>query len=309
MVYNAKVEGNKEVIFLKSRQGKEFHTSFEIENMRINISLQGGFFGLTGQSNLHRHNGFEIHIAHEGFSLLKTEVDTFPLAKFDGYIIPPNTFHRFVLEESQSVRTTFCFSFEKLHKSSEHDVYSIFHDIFYSIEGIEKINNTENLVPILKQMLSEFYSEGIFSQLRLNRYFTIFMLNIAESLSPENRTAADMDLLVERQDKSADDMRGFVMEEYINNYYNKNISVKDLSNVLHLSEKQTARVFEQHFGMSFKQFIIKFRLKAAIHLLCSTDLSINEIAKNVGYQTYNGFYRLFMTQTGISPEKYRDLHR
>ena len=61
--------------------------------------------------------------------------------------------------------------------------------------------------------------------------------------------------------------------------------------------------------MSFKQFIIKFRLKSAIHLLCSTDLSINEVAKNVGYQTYNGFYRLFMTQTGISPEKYRDLHK
>lgn len=297
------------MIFLKSRRVKEFHTSFEIENMRINISLQGGFFGLTGQSNLHRHNGFEVHVAHEGFSLLKTEMDTFPLSKFDGYIIPPNTFHRFVLEESQSVRTTFCFSFEKLHKPSEHDVYGIFSDIFYSIEGIEKINNTENLVPILKQMLSEFYSEGIFAKLRLNRYFTILMLNIAEGLSPEKKASADLVLLADRSDRNPDDMRGFVMEEYINNYYNKNISVKDLAKVLYLSEKQTARVFEQHFGMSFKQFIIKFRLKAAIHLLCSTDLSINEIAKSVGYQTYNGFYRLFVTQTGISPEKYRELHR
>ncbi len=297
------------MIFLKSRQIKEFHTDFEVENMRINISLQGGFFGLTGQSNLHRHNGFEVHVAHEGSSLLKTEVETFPMSKADGYIIPPNTFHRIVLEEGQSVRTTFCFSFEKLNKPSEHDVYSIFHDIFYSIEGIEKINNTENLIPILKQMLSEFYSEGIFAKLRLNRYFAILMLNIAEGLSPEKKAVSDLLLSDDRQDKNPDNMRGFVMEEYINNYYNKNISIKDLSKVLYLSEKQTARVFEQHFGMSFKQFIIRFRHKVAIHLLCNTDLSISEIAREVGYQSYNGFHRIFLSQTGLAPEKYRLEHK
>lgn len=297
------------VSFLDSKQVKEFHTDFEIENMRIIISLYGGFFGLTGQSNLHRHNGFEIHVAHEGSALLKTEIETFPMSKFDGYVIPPNTFHRFVSGESQSVRTTFCFSFEKINKPSERDVYGVFHDIFYSIEGIKKIGNTGNLIPVLKQMLSEFYSGSVFAELRLKEYFAVLMLNIAESLLPQKSTLPGSVLSIDRSGRNPEDMRGFVMEEYINNYYNKNISVRDLSKVLYLSEKQTARVFEQHFGMSFKRFIIRFRLKAAIHLLCSTELSINEIAAKVGYRTYNGFYRLFLSQTGVSPEKYRAMHR
>ncbi len=70
------------------------------------------------------------------------------------------------------------------------------------------------------------------------------MLNIAESLSLEKRYVAELLLSVDRQDKDSGDMRGFVMKEYINNYYNKNISIRDLSKVLYLSEKQTVRVFE-----------------------------------------------------------------
>ena len=43
----------------------------------------------------------------------------------------------------------------------------------------------------------------------------------------------------------------------------------------------------------------------AVHLLCDTKLSIEEIALDVGYENQSYFFRQFKKRYGMTPHKYR----
>lgn len=58
-------------------------------------------------------------------------------------------------------------------------------------------------------------------------------------------------------------------------------------------------------GRTYTDWLQKKRLSEAIRLLKYTDLSITEIAFNIGYHNITYFYKLFVTQFGISPNNYR----
>ena len=66
-----------------------------------------------------------------------------------------------------------------------------------------------------------------------------------------------------------------------------------------------SRIMKQELGMSFKDFVTNLRITQAIHLMHTTDLSINQIADRVGYSNQHYFSAAFKNVQGISPSDYR----
>ena len=66
-----------------------------------------------------------------------------------------------------------------------------------------------------------------------------------------------------------------------------------------------SRIMKQELGMSFKDFVTNLRITHAIHLMHTTDLSINQIADRVGYSNQHYFSAAFKNVQGISPSDYR----
>lgn len=64
-------------------------------------------------------------------------------------------------------------------------------------------------------------------------------------------------------------------------------------------------LFRQHTGFAPIDFLIRLRVKNACRLLDTTDLSVSEIAAEVGYQDPYYFTRCFRRVMGHSPRKYR----
>ena len=60
--------------------------------------------------------------------------------------------------------------------------------------------------------------------------------------------------------------------------------------------------------MNSKKFIHKIRLESARQYLLETNYSLRDIAMMVGYQSYNGFYRMFVSKMGMTPQEYRKKH-
>lgn len=285
---------------------KNDRLSIEIENLRIYIVLQGGFFYHDScQSPTHSHNRYEFHLMIEGRSHLTANSNKIILNSSQACIIAPNIIHTWKSIEEKTIKTSFCFSFEKTNRKSNHDIYDIFTKAFSNIEDVKKIDFATKYVPELNRIMSVFYSHETFSQLRLQMYFSLLMLSLAEDLLPEKKhefQQINTDIKNENTDKN---IRRVMIEDYINLNYGKDINLDSLSNTLHLSKKQTERIFMQEIGISFKAFILKIRLEAAIYYLCNTQMSVAEISAKVGYKSYNGFYRLFLSQTGITPLEYR----
>ena len=72
-----------------------------------------------------------------------------------------------------------------------------------------------------------------------------------------------------------------------------------------LAERTFKRRFTQSTGMSPLEYIHTLRLEEAKQLLESTDLPVEAIAVEVGYQDASFFGRLFRRKVALTPAVYR----
>ena len=66
-----------------------------------------------------------------------------------------------------------------------------------------------------------------------------------------------------------------------------------------------SRIIKKQTGKTFKQLLEKKRLEQTVFLLKNTHLSVEEIARNVGYENISFFYRLFNKVYHTTPREYR----
>jgi AraC family transcriptional regulator len=93
--------------------------------------------------------------------------------------------------------------------------------------------------------------------------------------------------------------------DYIETNLNQEISLESLSSLADLSSYHFLRLFKQSTGETPLQFIIRCRMEKAKELLAQTDLSVLEIALEVGYESPNHFIHLFKRFTSVTPSHYR----
>jgi len=90
---------------------------------------------------------------------------------------------------------------------------------------------------------------------------------------------------------------------YMNNLYDKDISIKEFARYAGLSETHFRRLFKAHTGSSPKDFIISLKVSKAKEYL-STGTSIKETAELLGFKDIFYFMRLFKKVTGRAPGKF-----
>ena len=92
---------------------------------------------------------------------------------------------------------------------------------------------------------------------------------------------------------------------YIQQHYTDKITLQDLAEQFHLSEKYISRYFKEHFYLTFSDYVNHLRLTHAKKLLETTELSVTEIALCSGFPNVSYFIRTFKTCYEKPPLKYR----
>lgn len=95
------------------------------------------------------------------------------------------------------------------------------------------------------------------------------------------------------------------VKKYISENYSTTIYMSDLADFTNLSPSYLSDLFKRKVGISFTEYLIKFRLNKAIELMNSTNLRLIEIANSVGYSDYAQFNKIFKKYMKQSPKKYR----
>jgi len=88
--------------------------------------------------------------------------------------------------------------------------------------------------------------------------------------------------------------------------YNTKIRLEDLSQSLHISKCYFIKIFKQYKGVSPYEYLLHFRINQAKRLLLQTNMTISEIALQIGFDDSSSFIRCFKKYTGTSPLKYRN---
>jgi AraC family L-rhamnose operon transcriptional activator RhaR/AraC family L-rhamnose operon regulatory protein RhaS len=106
---------------------------------------------------------------------------------------------------------------------------------------------------------------------------------------------------------SADDYYGYVYRilAYVDTHYSENITMNDLSAVTGLSPDYMTRKFKSSLHMTPSEYVRKFRIARAMELLCTTELSVAEVAKKTGFSDVSLFSRVFKQAMGLPPASYR----
>ena len=86
------------------------------------------------------------------------------------------------------------------------------------------------------------------------------------------------------------------------------VTLQELSERFHYSEKQVRRIIQNSTGISFMQLITKLRMEKARALLRYRNASIEKISASIGYSTVNSFYRTFSRYYGCTPGAYIEQH-
>ena len=96
-----------------------------------------------------------------------------------------------------------------------------------------------------------------------------------------------------------------LVQDYIANHLNEDLSLNRLSEVCHFHPVYLSRVFKEALGVTIGEYINLARLKKAKDLLMNSRLTVLEISREMGFTTDNYFCRWFRKSTGMSPHQYR----
>jgi AraC-like DNA-binding protein len=95
--------------------------------------------------------------------------------------------------------------------------------------------------------------------------------------------------------------------KYIEDNYQKDISLKEVSKVAGFSEYHFSRLFKNITETNFHDFVNEFRIRKAENLLATRDMSITQAALAAGFSSTSTFNRLFKELKGCAPSEYRKI--
>lgn len=101
------------------------------------------------------------------------------------------------------------------------------------------------------------------------------------------------------------DYSAFV-KQFVFEHFQEEIQLGDLALVMHLSPSYLSTRFKKDTGMSFTEYLVRFRIDKAKELLRTENSSCRQIAEKVGYPDYIQFSKMFKKYTGVSPTEYRE---
>ncbi|MGN1099764.1 MAG: helix-turn-helix domain-containing protein, partial [Christensenellales bacterium] len=93
--------------------------------------------------------------------------------------------------------------------------------------------------------------------------------------------------------------------KYIENNYKGTINTVALAKSVGVSQQYINKLFKPAFGMTLIEYINYVRIKISINYLRNTTLTINQISKNIGFNTPRYYARVFKKHFKMTPMEYR----
>lgn len=93
--------------------------------------------------------------------------------------------------------------------------------------------------------------------------------------------------------------------KYIEQNYDKDITVKSLARYVMMGENYISALFKKKMGKSLIRYLHEIRVQHAMRCLAETDLTVHEIGMKVGFVNDNYFIKIFKRITGTTPNQYR----
>lgn len=252
----------------------------------------------------HRHNFLEFYYVMEGNGLEISNGQEYNLEPGTFRIILPYHIHEMKSRPGEDMITYNCSvgmevlfevskSFSGLHQLLQDDGKHPF--ILY-------LKDQENQA--IKRQLDEMYHEFIHEQLWRELRFKALFTNLLIMFDRIRRLNRDTDKIA----PTNSDYPIWEIVHFVYMNYKDDLKLEELSKQFHLSKSYLSTLFKQHIGQNFQPLLQQIRIQHACGLLSSSDMLVTDVAFEVGFQSYEAFWRVFSKVKGVSPTVYRKRH-
>lgn len=97
------------------------------------------------------------------------------------------------------------------------------------------------------------------------------------------------------------------LESYVLKHFDREITLKEMADVIDVSESHFSRMFKATYGISPYQYVVSERIAEAKRLLRNTHTPMSDIASLSGFSSQSHFTTAFKKVVGITPLTYRKL--
>ncbi|MFC3345232.1 helix-turn-helix domain-containing protein [Paenibacillus abyssi] len=94
---------------------------------------------------------------------------------------------------------------------------------------------------------------------------------------------------------------------YIHSHFYEPITLNDVADWVYLSASHFSRLFKAEMGVTFIEYLTKYRVEQSKRLIKVTSLPIEVIANNTGFANAGYFATTFKRLEGKTPTEYRSL--
>lgn len=149
-------------------------------------------------------------------------------------------------------------------------------------------------IQCLLDVLDKIDSLGVNNGYELSRYAYTFLMELLQYLEQDQVKAKTLPSAIARAVK------------YIETHFHEDIALQDIVVASRLSTYHFTRLFHRTMGVTPIKYLTKVRLTKAVTLLKNHELTIEEIAKHVGFNDANYFSKVFKKALDVTPSTYRN---
>lgn len=251
-------------------------------------------------SPFHKHEEYEFYLFLNGDAVFFTESHGYKLSPGDLFIIPPQLWHRAQTFEDQI--------YERVYLNLPLDAIIEFSTSETNLTQILPLPKNQPKILQLHTAACTQFTKSIDQIIRLKASQTIgYDIQI-------NLILIELLLQLNRYEYSESTINHVALPimivdliAYIDRHLTGNLSLKKMSQALHLSESHLSRSFKKFMGLTLQDYITNKRIDKAVELL-KDGASVQDAAYASGYENYAHFIRSFKKNMGLSPGKFRKQH-
>lgn len=269
------------------------NTPFQIEELYV-TPLQISVWKMPLHIPAHRHavNSYELHYIISGTGTVKVHERVYELSAGSVYMTGPNLVH----SQTTSPGSVECYLHMICALKTPISVFAPFvNTVFWISKPVCQVSR------ILDALLREVASTEPDARIACET----IMRQLILSLSRLYR--ADGSVITVAQSHT---VRPYAQAKYPElddafAYNFKSLTLGDIADILHMSERQAQRFLKTYYGKTFSELRMNARMESAVQLLINTNDSISAISDRLGFSTIEHFSNAFRRHYGIAPSFYR----
>ncbi len=262
-------------------------------------------------TNLHDHDCFELAYVVKGSAIQNLNGTTAEVSQGAYFIIDHGSSHNYknckqlklinclFMPEVVDASLGNCISFDELMRISMIRYYKNYPDwtpvnnIFY--------DEDKKVLHLLEEMMDEYNRKEVgYQEIFRGKLIEILLLTMRKGI--QNKKGFS----IRAYDKSQ-----LILDAvaYLEKHYKNKAPLSRFCEEKHYSIQYVSKQFKKETGITFLEYLQKVRIKRSCDLLIGSELSVTEVAYEVGYDDLKYFQEIFRKIVGMSPREYRKAAR